>query len=103
MKDRSQYTDQLDCDHLEMQFAHKPPAEPAKPGAPKPPAKPAGPAENGGIEWVHAWGPYVILTSDEQRLQAQGNDLFHDAKLKHTVLKGTPEMLAGPSRSGDQG
>src|SRR5437763_7847161 len=78
-----------------MQFTNKPPAEPAKPGAPRPPPKqPTGAGDTGGVDWVHAWGPDLTLTSDEQHLQAQGNDLFHDARLKHTVLKGTPEMLA---------
>src|SRR5205085_638359 len=90
--------DQLQCDHLEIQFAHPPAAPKEPPGkavakvAPK-----AAPGEKAPtVEWVHAWGSgqSVVLTSDEERLEARGNDLFHDARVKRTTLTGVPEMVA---------
>jgi hypothetical protein len=90
--------DQLECDHLELQFAHRPadPPKGAKPKDGQPKARPraAGMERSSNIEWVHAWGQQVVLTSDEERLEARGNDLFHDAKAKRTTLKGSPEMVA---------
>jgi lipopolysaccharide export system protein LptA len=85
--------DQLDCDALEMQFAHQPLPRPAAPAA-KPAAKPLAADRSSNIEWVHAWGQHVLMTSDDEKLEAHGNDLYHDARTKTTTLKGSPEMVA---------
>ena len=45
------------------------------------------------IEWVHAWGQYVLLTSDEEKLEARGTELFHDAIAKTTTLTGADPAL----------
>ncbi|MFL5329433.1 MAG: LptA/OstA family protein [Gemmataceae bacterium] len=89
VKDGVTFYDRLDCEVLEMQFAH-------------PPQKPDGPQTNiavkqdaeSSLRWAHAWGKYIVLTSQAENLQAHGNDLFHDANTKLTTLKGTPEVTA---------
>lgn len=89
--------DQLECEHLELKFASKtipsmefvPPNKPA--GSP---TKPRTDAEKTQIEWVHAWGQFVVLTSDEERLEARGTELHHDAVAKTTTLIGVPETVA---------
>jgi hypothetical protein len=79
--------DRLDCDALELQFVHKPAGKPAEANAAK--------GESGtSLQWAHAWGEYVVLTSQSDNLQAHGNDLFHDAARKHSILKGRPEVVA---------
>jgi lipopolysaccharide export system protein LptA len=89
-----QLNDQLECDTLELQFTQK-----AIPGQPPPAtplaAKPAAPPDDRqSISWAHAWGQFIILTSDAEKLEAHGDDLFYDAKTKGTTLKGTPQMVA---------
>lgn len=89
--------DQLECEHLELKFASKtipnmefvPPNKPA--GSPP---KPRSEAEKTQIEWVHAWGQFVVLTSDEEKLEARGTELHHDAVAKTTTLIGVPETVA---------
>jgi lipopolysaccharide export system protein LptA len=89
----AQLNDQLECDTLELQFAHKTvPDAPTAAAAAKP--KPVAGADRPAIDWAHAWGQLVVLTSDEERLDARGTDLFHDARAKTTTLKGSPEMVA---------
>jgi lipopolysaccharide export system protein LptA len=89
--------DQLECDHLELKFATKSvpnmilvPTE--KKSAQQTEANQ--PKERTQVEWVHAWGQFVVLTSDEEKLEARGNDLFHDASAKSTTLTGQPETVA---------
>jgi lipopolysaccharide export system protein LptA len=89
--------DQLECEHLELKFASKtiPNMEfvpPSKPADERP--KPRTEQEKTQIEWVHAWGQYVVLTSDEERLEARGTELHHDAVAKTTTLVGVPETVA---------
>ncbi|MFN6049922.1 MAG: LptA/OstA family protein [Planctomycetia bacterium] len=36
----------------------------------------------------------MVLTSDEEKLEAHGNDFYYDAKNSTAILKGTPEMWA---------
>lgn len=95
-----QFNDQLECDSLELQFAHK--ALPSvAPGAGNANAKAKSPADQEpkaadrpAIDWAHAKGQYIILTSDEEKLEARGTDLHYDARSKSTSLKGSPEMVA---------
>jgi len=89
--------DQLECDHLEIQFARRASASKDSPqGQGKGASKATGPEQGASVEWVHAWGAgqSVVLTSDDERLEARGNDLFHDARTKRTTLTGVPEMVA---------
>jgi hypothetical protein len=89
--------DQLECDHLEIQFARKSATskDTAKTQGKAAP-KASSPEQGTSVEWVHAWGvgQSVVLTSDDERLEARGNDLFHDARTKKTTLTGVPEMVA---------
>jgi lipopolysaccharide export system protein LptA len=83
--------DQLDCEHLELQFQRKNSANQAG-------AATASPfADNRSaqleIESAHAWGNQVTLTSDVEVLAAYGNDLVYKAQTRETVLKGSPELL----------
>src|SRR5437773_10920273 len=63
----------------------------AVPGA-KPPAKPRDATDNrsSDLDWVHAWGQQILMNSDDKNLVAHGTDLFHDARAKTTVLRGSP-------------
>lgn len=82
IKDRATVYDQIDCDFLELSFANKP----------------AGSGANGepgsSLQSIHAWGQYVVVTSQGENLQAHGNDLAHDAQSKQTTLRGVPEVVA---------
>jgi hypothetical protein len=75
--------DRLDCETLELQFAHgKAIAEKDK-------------TTNGHqLQWVRARGQFVVLTSQADNLQAHGQELFHDALTKQSTLRGTPEVVA---------
>ncbi len=89
---RSDLTDQLECDQLELQFHRKgqgasPPAGDSPPGA-------AGQSVELEIESAHATGKQVILTSGAENLNAEGNELFYDARKHETILKGEGEMVA---------
>src|SRR5207248_4140509 len=81
--------DTLKCQHLELQFRRKAPDPAAKPA---PAAAPDGQGPNLEIEWVHATGSKVTLTSGEQHVTGVGNDLFHQAATHTTVFKGDPEV-----------
>jgi lipopolysaccharide export system protein LptA len=80
--------DQLECDHLELQFRRK-----TAPGAAKM-ASTDSTSNNLEIESAHAIGKDLTLTSDAEVLTAFGNDLTYDSLKKLTILKGTPQMLA---------
>jgi lipopolysaccharide export system protein LptA len=80
--------DQLECDHLELQFHRK-----TAPGAPKQSSSDAT-SNNMEIESAHAVGKDLTLVSDAEVLTAFGNDLTYDVRKKLTILKGTPRMLA---------
>jgi lipopolysaccharide export system protein LptA len=93
--------DQLQCDHLELQF--RPKTAPATNGKPPaaggtPPTSASASANEPGeglvIESAHATGKTLTLTSDVEGLDAFGNDLFYDARQQRTVLRGDPEMIA---------
>jgi hypothetical protein len=74
--------DQLQCDHLELQFVRKP-----VPGAR---GRSAAQADSLEIESAHATGKSLTLASDNEVLDAFGNDLFYDATKKLSILKGEP-------------
>lgn len=81
--------DQLDCERLRIQFVNREAGEPG--------AKPAAADDRSldlEIEHAHATGKDVTLTSDSESLDAHGNDFFHDAKTRTSILKGEPEMVA---------
>ena len=79
--------DMLVCKHLELRLKRRNNDTPA--------ARDAAPTEQGlEIETAHATGPDVTLTSDAEKLDAHGNDFFHDAAKKLSILKGTPYMEA---------
>ncbi len=84
--------DMLVCKHLELRLKRR--------NNDTPGPRDAGPGEQGlEIETVHATGPDVTLTSDAERLDAHGNDFFHDTTTKLTKLKGTPYMEANKEDS----
>jgi hypothetical protein len=87
VKDDATLYDRLDCETLELQFGHKPATPPAGTVAAK-----NEPGSN--LQWIHAWGQYVVLTSQAENMQANCKDLFHDALAKQTTLKGAPEVVA---------
>jgi hypothetical protein len=80
--------DMLVCKHLEMRIRRRN-------GDKADPKSPPSDGEQGfEIETVHATGPFVTLTSDAEKLNAHGNDFFHDTSKKLTILKGVPNMEA---------
>jgi hypothetical protein len=86
--------DQLECDFLEMQFANRPPPKPAASGVPMAaPPKASGEDRSATVEWIHAWGQHIVMTSDEKNLAAHGIDLVYDAKAKATTLRGGPRVV----------
>ncbi len=74
--------DQLQCDHLELQFVRKP-----VPGAR---GRAASQTDSLEIESAHATGKSLTLASDNEVLDAFGNDLYYDATKKLSILKGEP-------------
>lgn len=85
--------DTLSSDYLDVQFnRHSNQAKsPSSAKTNSPPQVNDGPSENDmEIDTVHAWGKNIALSSDEEALFAYGNDLFYDARIKQTVLKGAP-------------
>jgi hypothetical protein len=84
--------DQMDCEHLELQFRKKTPptAQTTKDNA-KPPATDDKTA-NLEIETVHATGKKVVLVSEADTLTAWGTDFFHNAVSRQTTLKGDPKI-----------
>ncbi|HEY7154887.1 MAG TPA: hypothetical protein VH575_13070, partial [Gemmataceae bacterium] len=91
-------SDQLVCKHLELRLKrHSGEAKPGKTASAETPAQ--SPEQELEIEWAHATGPNVTLTSDAEKLDAHGNDFFHDAAKKLTILKGAPFMEANKEDS----
>ena len=89
--------DTLTCDFLDVQFKRQKPVDPKEkaktPPAPPPPVdpdKPNSPESEMEIEWIHAWGKNIAMSSDQDSLFANGYDLVYDANIKQTVLKGSP-------------
>lgn len=86
--------DTLTCDFLDVQFKRRKPGETGKDvKAPTPPVdaeKANNPQNDMEIETIHAWGKNIAMSSDQESLFAYGYDLFYDANLKQTVLKGSP-------------
>jgi hypothetical protein len=78
--------EQLVCDYLELQFRRKN-------AAPNRPARDDRSVEL-EIDWAHATGANVTLTSDAENLNAFGNDLRYEAATRTSILKGEPEMVA---------
>jgi lipopolysaccharide export system protein LptA len=89
--------DHLFCKHLELRLRRKESAPAAKPGQPKS-AAPAGKAPEQGLEIERAvatGGPKeVVITSDTEKLSAEGDEFIHDARQQLTILRGKPEMQA---------
>lgn len=82
--------DMLVCKHLELRIKRGNNETPAAKDAKSSPTDEQGLE----IETAHATGPYVTLTSDAEKLDAHGNDFFHDNLQKLSILKGTPYMEA---------
>jgi hypothetical protein len=83
--------DQLDCDHLLLQFRRRGTADAPKPANAAPAARTT---PNLEMESARATGKALVLTSDAEALVAYGNDLSYDAAKKLTVLKGVPQTVA---------
>jgi lipopolysaccharide export system protein LptA len=86
--------DILTCDHLEIQFKPKSAAsasglEPKQNNTPS-----TSITANLDIEYIHAWGKQVALTSDAEELEAFGTDLVYDARTQETRIRGEPSMTA---------
>ncbi|HEY7423322.1 MAG TPA: hypothetical protein VH682_03690 [Gemmataceae bacterium] len=90
-QEESVLMDQLVCKHLELRLKRH--SDDASPPRGSPPAAQS-PEQGLEIETAHATGPDVTLTSDAEKLDAHGNDFFHDAAKKLTKLKGVPYMVA---------
>jgi hypothetical protein len=86
--------DILVCKHLELRLKRRNNETPAARDTAPPPAE-----QGLEIETVHATGPDVTLTSDAEKLDAHGNDFFHDTGKKLTRLKGVPYMEANKEDS----
>jgi hypothetical protein len=72
-------SDELDCEHLELQFQQKDAS------------KGAGVREDRSldleIQTAHATGKYVVLKSDSENMVAEGDDFFYDALTRQSILK----------------
>jgi hypothetical protein len=101
--------DQLGCHHLELRMRRRENSKSTgaagaavtSAAAPAPGPAAAEPAGEQGleVETAHATGPEVTLTSDAEKLYAEGNDFFYDATKKLTILKGAPHMKADRDES----
>jgi lipopolysaccharide export system protein LptA len=96
-KNKGHSEDTLTSDFLDVQFMRRKPAAgqasaTPSPKAATPPASEAAssPESEMEIDTVHAWGKSIALSSDGDSLYAFGHDLVHDAKIKQTVMKGSP-------------
>lgn len=85
--------DQLDCEHLVLQFQRKQAGKEGNSAAGAP-LFGEGRSSQLEIESAHAWGNTVTLTSDAEVLAAYGSDLVYDAHNRRTILKGNPQMTA---------
>ncbi len=82
--------DQLICQHLELRLRHRDNKPTNATAAPPSRAVSEEPDAGLEVETAHATarGKEVVLTSDSEKLWARGNDFFHDAIKKVTILKG---------------
>ena len=97
-RSKGRQEDTLNSDFLDIQFRRR--KEAPEPIAAKPPLKPApvlpvrekstSPQSDLDMETVHAWGANIAVSSDENNLFAYGNDLFYNALIKQTIMKGLP-------------
>jgi hypothetical protein len=94
INDGTEMRDQLVCKHLELRLKRR---DNEAQTASKAAAQTA--EQNLEIETAHATGPDVTLASDAEKLDAHGNDFFHDASKKLTILKGVPYMEANKDDS----
>jgi lipopolysaccharide export system protein LptA len=76
--------DELDCEHLELQFQQK--------DAAKGTAVREDRSLDLEIQTAHATGKYVVLKSDSENMVAEGDDFFYDALTRQSILK-----RAGPT------
>src|SRR5262249_366516 len=76
--DPSPLTDEVVCDHLELQFRRK---NQGNTQAPRDDHTP-----DLEIESAHAMGEEVVLTSDGEGLEAHGDDFYYNALTKQTIL-----------------
>ncbi len=101
-KDPAGPSDQLICDHLELQFHHRTAPAAGQPAAPlvqspppaagrTPPPQQGGPAKDRELETVHAWGSEVTMKSDTEGFEAHGIDFTHDARQHLSILTGDPK------------
>jgi lipopolysaccharide export system protein LptA len=94
--------DTLVCKHLELRLSRKESAAAAKPSQPKPAAPSSkGPEQGLEIERAVATGGHkqVVIASDLQQLEAEGDEFIHDARQQKTILRGQPEMSANRAGS----
>jgi hypothetical protein len=93
--------DHLFCANLELHLKKKDNNADQKPGQPKKP-EPADASvvdRNMDIIFARAQGPTVTLTSDAEKLEANGVDLIYDARIPRTILRGEPQMTATRDRN----
>ena len=90
----TELVDQIECDTLDLQFEPKAATESPRPASVVVKPKPAQEEDHQSIKWAHAWGQFVVITSDAEKLEAHGNDLVYDSQTKGSTLKGVPEMIA---------
>ena len=90
--DKTTLYDHLICEHLELQFRKK--VEGGKEGrsAEGPRARPAAGTDHSGleIETAVATGSHVLLTSDVEKLDAEGTKFTYDARTLLSILQGGP-------------
>ncbi|MSR53839.1 MAG: hypothetical protein EXS09_11195 [Gemmataceae bacterium] len=89
--------DLLVCEYLDVQFHRKKAIVDTGETAKLPPkanAKKDKEAGEGDLEVksIRAWGQMVVISSDADKLNATGSELFHDADAKMTILKGTAQQ-----------
>jgi hypothetical protein len=76
-------SDRLECDHLEVQFRRKSDkTQPARDDR----------TPDLEIETLHATGSEVVLALDSESLESHSLELFHNALIRQTVLKGDPTI-----------
>src|SRR5262249_15404570 len=90
--------DTLTCDHLDVQFRKRGAAKAPAPIVTDAPSTQASkpPAESGSgleLQEVRASGQIVVLTSESERLHAQGRELIFNQVGRQSTLRGAP-MIA---------
>lgn len=84
----------LICDRLELKF------RPKKSGEKK--AEPANREESLEIDWAHATGTQLTLTSDLENLVAYGSDLKYFSDKRRTILTGNPSKRMKAIKDGHE-